>query len=70
MKVLKATTTQYNKLNNYRNGNSLLQFFKDSNNNWVINIEVINDTAFSEIKQKLEDLPLIDYEPKPAPPIG
>ena len=65
MKVLKATDTQYSKLNNYRNGNSLLQFFKDSNNNWVINVEVINDPAFSEIKQDLEKLTLIDYKPKP-----
>lgn len=64
MKVLKATTKQYNLLNGYKNGNNLLQFFKDVNDNWVINTEVINDPAFADIKQQLTTLTLIDYKPK------
>jgi hypothetical protein len=64
MKVLKATTKQYNLLNGYKNGNNLLQFFKDANDNWVINTEVIEDPAFAEIKQELSTLTLIDYKPK------
>lgn len=64
MKVLKATTKQYNLLNGCKNGNNLLQFFKDANDNWVINTEVINDPAFSEIKEQLSALTLIDYKPK------
>lgn len=64
MKVLKATTKQYNLLNGYKNNNNLLQFFKDANDNWVINTEVIEDPAFAEIKQELTTLTLIDYKPK------
>jgi len=64
MKVLKATPKQYNLLNGYKNGNNLLQFFKDANDNWVINTEVINDPAFAEIKEQLSTLTLIDYKQK------
>lgn len=64
MKVLKATTKQYNLLNGYKNNNNLLQFFKDANDNWVINTEVLEDPAFSDIKQELSTLTLIDYKPK------
>lgn len=64
MNVLKATTKQYNLLNGYKNGNNLLQFFKDANDNYVINTEVIEDPAFADIKQELSTLTLIDYKPK------
>jgi len=64
MKVLKATTKQYNLLNGYQKGNNLLEFFQDANDNWIINTEVIEDYAFSEIKEQLSNLTLIDYKPK------
>jgi hypothetical protein len=64
MKVLKATTKQYNILNGYQKGNNLLQFFKDANDNWVINCNVVDDPAFADIKQELSTLPSIDFKPK------
>lgn len=64
MKVFKATQKEYNLLNGYQKGNNLLQFFKDANDNWVINMEVIEDPAFAEIKEQLSSLILIDYKPK------
>jgi hypothetical protein len=64
MKVFKATTKQYNRLNGYQKGNNLLQFFQDANDNWIINTEVIDDPAFAEIKQELNALPKINFNPK------
>jgi hypothetical protein len=64
MKVFKATTKQYNLLNGYQKGNNLLQFFKDANDNWVINMDVLEDPAFDEIKGQLSSLTLIDYKQK------
>jgi hypothetical protein len=64
MKVLKATTKQYNRLNGYQKGNNLLQFFQDANDNWVINTDVLEDPAFADIKQELSALTLIDYKQK------
>jgi hypothetical protein len=64
MKVLKATLYKKNKLEGiYKNG-SVLQFIKDANNNYVVNDAVLFDPDFEEIKDQLELLPLIDYEPK------
>ena len=63
MKVLKATEQQYNQLNGYLFECSKLEFTKDANNNWVVGIEVLNEQNFSEIKEQLQTLPLIDFEP-------
>jgi len=64
MKVLKATLYKKNKLEGiYKNG-AELKFIKDANNNYVVNDAVLNDPDFIEIKDQLELLPLIDYEPK------
>lgn len=64
MKVLKATLYKKNKLEGtYKNG-SVLQFIQDANNNWVVNDSVLFDEEFAEIKEQLEALPLIDFEPK------
>jgi hypothetical protein len=41
-----------------------LQFFKDANDNWVINMDVLEDPAFDEIKGQLSSLTLIDYKQK------
>jgi hypothetical protein len=64
MKVLKTTKKEYTLLNGYQKGNNLLQFFKDANDNWVINTDVLEDPAFADIKQELSALTLIDYKPK------
>lgn len=64
MKVLKATIAQKTALEGiYLNG-AELKFIQDLNNNWVVNDSVINDEDFSEIKEQLQSLPLIDYNPQ------
>ena len=65
MKVLKATKTQYNALNGFQNGLSMLQFAKDGNDNWIVGLEVLNDNNFAEIRTQLNELTQIEYiEPK------
>ena len=62
--VLLATQEIFDKLNGYKNGNSLLEFTQDANDNWVVGEEVLNDVAFSEIHQDLSTLDKITYVPK------
>jgi hypothetical protein len=64
MKVLKATTEQYNALNGYRNGNSVLQFVEDASGNWIVGKLVLTDEAFLAIRPQLEALEEIDFNPK------
>ena len=63
MKVLKATVTKKNSLEGIYNSVEL-KFIQDINNNWVVNDSVLNDDNFIEIREQLQDLPLIDFEPK------
>jgi hypothetical protein len=64
MKVLKATLAKKTELEGtYKNG-AVLQFIQDKNNNWVVNDAVLTDINFAEIKDQLQALPLIDFEPK------
>jgi hypothetical protein len=62
--VLLATQDIFDRLNGYKNGNSLLEFVSDANDNWVVGEEVLNDVAFAEIHQELSTLDKIDYVPK------
>lgn len=62
--VLLATQEIFDKLNGYKNGNSLLEFTQDANDNWVVGEEVLNDVAFAEIHQDLQALDKINYVPK------
>lgn len=64
MKVLKATLYKKNKLEGTYKRGAVLQFIQDENNNWVVNDSVLFDEKFSEIKEQLEALPQIDFEPK------
>jgi len=65
MKVLKATKTQYNSLNGYKNGLSKLEFANDVNDNWIVGLEVLEDENFAEIRSQLNELTQIEYvEPK------
>lgn len=64
MKVLKATEDQYNALNGYRNRNSVLQFVKDAEDNWIVGKQVLTDEAFLAIRPQLEALEEIDHNPK------
>jgi hypothetical protein len=64
MKVLKATFQQKEALNGtYKNG-AILQFIEDAKGNWVVNQSVLNDVNFESIHEQLNNLPLIDFEPK------
>jgi hypothetical protein len=62
--VLLATQDIFDRLNGYKNGNSLLEFVSDANDNWVVGEEVLNDVAFAEIHEDLSTLDKIDYVPK------
>ena len=62
--VLLATQEIFDKLNGYKNGNSLLEFVQDANDNWVVGEEILNDVAFAEIHQDLQTLGKINYVPK------
>jgi hypothetical protein len=62
--VLLATQEIFDRLNGYKNGNSLLEFVSDANDNWVVGEEVLNDVAFAEIHEDLSTLDKIDYVPK------
>jgi len=61
MKVLYATEEQYLKLNGYKNNQSAIEFIKDAESRWIINMEVLTDINFEEIKKDLSKLKKIDY---------
>jgi len=63
-KVLKATEAQYQELNGYTTGVSMLEFIQDFDDNWVVSADVLEDSAFEEIKPKLIELEEIKYNPK------
>jgi len=63
MIVLRANNEQYKNLNGYKNDCSELQFVKDGNGEWIINLEVLKDPNFSEIHDQLNELEKIEYVP-------
>ena len=65
MIVLHPNTEQYNALNNYRNGNSVLNFVKDGSDRWIVGLNVLTDPNFAEIHDQLEQLERIEYTPIP-----
>ena len=67
MIVLKATQTQFNALDGYKNGDNLLKFAKDGNNNWIVGLQVLDDSAFEPIHDQLNELERIEYVPIPDP---
>ena len=64
MIVLKATPKQYKALDGYKNGNNILIFAKDGNDNWIVGLEVLKDSAFDAIHDQLNELERIEYVPK------
>lgn len=66
MIVLKATQPQYEALDEYRNGDNLLKFAKDGNNNWIVGTAVLNDISFKAIYDQLNELERIEYVPIPV----
>lgn len=67
MIVLKATQAQFDALDGYRNGDNLLKFAKDGNDNWIVGTAVLNDPAFEAIYDQLNELERIEYVPIPDP---
>ncbi len=67
MIVLKATQAQYEALDGYRNGDNLLKFAKDANDNWIVGLEVLSDSAFEATHNQLNELERIEYVPVPDP---
>ena len=67
MIVLKATQAKYEALDGYRNGDNLLKFTKDENDNWIVGLEVLKDSAFEAIHDQLNELERIEYVPIPEP---
>jgi hypothetical protein len=67
MIVLKATPTQYKALDGYKNGDNLLKFAKDGNDNWIVGTAVLDDSAFAAIHKQLNELERIEYVPIPDP---
>ena len=63
MIVLNANLQQYNTLNNYRYGNSLLLFVKDGSDRWIVGLEVLNDSNFAAIHDQLNELQRIEFTP-------
>ena len=63
MIVLKATQEQYNKLDGFRKGNNVLKFTKDANANWIVGKNVLTDDAFLEIRDELNQLEEVEFNP-------
>lgn len=63
MIVLKATETQFKILNGFTNGNSILNFVKDSKGNWIVGLSVLTDDAFLGIRSKLQSFKRIEFTP-------
>jgi hypothetical protein len=63
MIVLHPNLEQYNTLNGYSKNSSKLEFVKDGSDKWIVGVEVLNDTNFSEIHNQLNELERIEYTP-------
>jgi hypothetical protein len=64
MKVLKANTQQYEVLQGFANVNHIIDFSLDADDNYIIGKEVLTDNKFLEIRNQLEELKVISYNPK------
>ena len=64
MEVLKANSEQYEALKNFSNGNNYIDFIEDADGNNTVGKEVLTDDKFVEIRNQLEELEVITYNPK------
>ena len=64
MEVHKANDIQYEALNGFTNENSHISFIEDADDNWIVGKEVLTDDKFLEIRNELEELEVINYNPK------
>jgi hypothetical protein len=63
MIVLNPNNEQYNTLNGYTKNSSKLEFVKDGSDRFIVGLEVLNDSNFSEILEQLKELQEIEYTP-------
>ena len=68
MIVLHPNTGQYNALDGYQNGKSILKFVKDGSDRWIVGLNVLSDLKFETIHDQLEQLERIEYTPFPPEP--
>lgn len=61
MIVLKATETQRKALEGFYLNETELKFIQDFNKNWVVNLAVLEDENFAEIKEQLSKLTQIEF---------
>ena len=64
MEVLKANTQQYEVLQGFANGNHIIDFSSDADDNHIIGKQILTDDKFLEIRNQLEQLEVIPYNPK------
>jgi len=64
MEVLKANTQQYEVLQGFANGNHIIDFSLDADDNYIIGKEVLTDYKFIEIRNQLEELEVVNHNPK------
>ena len=70
MKVGKLTIKQKNQIaGQLYADDSYFNPIQDANNKWVISTQEMDECVVEEFMW-VKELPLIDYEPKPAPPMG
>lgn len=66
--VLHPTTEQYNQLDGFQNGRSILKFALDASNRYVIGMEILEDPIFQAIHEELNKLERIEFTPFPESP--
>jgi len=64
MEVLKANIQQYEALQGFANGNHIIDFSLDADDNYIIGKQVLTDDNFIEIRESLKELKVINYNPK------
>ena len=64
MDVLKANTQQYEDLQGFANGNHIIDFSLDADDNYIIGKQILTDDKFLEIRNQLKQLEVIPYNPK------
>lgn len=61
MTVLHPNKEQYEALDGYQNGNSILKFVKDGGDKFIVGTNVLEEINFLPIHNQLNDLERIEY---------
>lgn len=61
MTVLHPNKEQYEALDGYQNGNSILKFVKDGGDKFIVGTNVLEEINFLPIRNQLNDLERIEY---------